>query len=214
MSQEKTTVATSSTPTMTPEEKALLQQQQQNNAFMLPYAQKNYAALSDNINAILTGGTPGAKGIGGIGDDQINEIVKNSLRDIPTSLQASGVLDSGAGQEYYGRQAANVRSGLAQFNTSAAQNLFNLAAGGQSNLQGQYQNQTNTMTNQLAGLRSINGTQTTLGMNPFLKSFQQGLGTSLGTGIGGGISGGLGGMASGSGAAAGINPGMLAAFGA
>lgn len=180
MGGEKTTTQQSRTETMTPEERALLQQQQQMNSFMQPYAQKNYAALSDNINAILMGQKPNAQGIGGIGDDQVNEIVRNSLRDIPTSLQASGVLDSGSAQEYYGRQASGVRSGLAQFNTTAAQNLFNLASGGQSNLQGQYQGNTNAMTSQLSGLRTINQSGSTIGMNPFLKSFQTSAGQTLG----------------------------------
>lgn len=182
MSGEKTTTKSSQQATATPEERALMQQQLNMNAFMQPYAQTNYADLSKNIQAILEGQQPMAKGIGGIGDDQITEIVKQSLRDLPTSLQASGVLDSGSAQEYYGRQAANVRSQMAQFNTSAAQNLFNLAAGGQSNLAGQFQSNTNNLTSQLAGLRNISGSTSTIGMNPFLKSFQTSLGQSIGSG--------------------------------
>lgn len=185
MGGEKTTQNKSETATMTDEERTLLQQQIGMNNFMKPFAQQNYAALSGNINSILTGQNPQAQGIGGIGDDQITEIVRNSLRDIPTSLQASGVLDSGSAQEYYGRQAGNIRSGLAQFNTSAAQNLFNLAAGGQSNLQGQYQSNANNLTSQLAGLRSINISGSTIGMNPFLKNFQTAAGTKLGEFTGG-----------------------------
>lgn len=176
MSGEKTTTQNSQQAQMTPEERQLLQQQIAQNNFMQPYANKNYAALSDNINAILNGKEPAAKGIGGVSDADMTNIVNQSLRDIPTSLQASGVLDSGAAQEYYGRQASNVRSGLAQFNVSSAQNLFNLASGGQSNLQGQYQNNTNTVTGQLAGLRNIITSGSTIGMNPFLKAFQTGLG--------------------------------------
>lgn len=177
---EKTTTMSSTTATQTPEEKALMNQQIDMNNFMNPYAKQNYADLSGNVQSVLEGKTPMAKGIGGIDDNQINEIVKQSLRDIPTSMQASGILDSGSAQEYYGRQASNVRSGLAQFNVSAAQNLFNLAAGGQSNLQNQYQSNTNNLTSQLAGLRTTTTSGSTIGMNPFLKSLQQSAGKSIG----------------------------------
>lgn len=167
---------------MTPEERTLLNQQISNNAFMQPYAQKNYAALSDNINAILNGQQPAAKGIGGIDETQTQSMVNAALRDIYPQFQSAGILDSGAAIQGGIRSASDVRNQNAQFNVSAAQNLFNLASGGQSNLQGQYQGGTNALTSQLAGLRTVNssGNQTTIAMNPFLKSFEQSAGKSFG----------------------------------
>lgn len=177
---EKTTQASTSKAEMTPEEQQLLQQQIDNNNFMLPYTQKNFAALSDNINSILNGNQPMAKGINGVDDAQTQSMVNASVRDVLPQFQSAGILDSGSAAQIATRTAADVRNQNAQFNVSAAQNLFNLASGGQSNLQGQYQNNTNTVTSQLAGLRQINSNQTTIGMNPFLKSFEQSAGKNIG----------------------------------
>lgn len=177
---ETTTTNSSTTAQATPEEKALMQQQINNNNFMQPYIQKNFSALSDNINAILNGQTPAAKGIGGVDDDQTQSMVNASLRDIMPQFQSAGIIDSGAAIQGGLRAASDVRNQNAQFNVSAAQNLFNLASGGQSNLQGQYQSNTNTLTNQLAGLRTTNTSGSTIGMNPFLKSFEQSAGSTFG----------------------------------
>lgn len=165
---------------MTPEERALLNQQIANNNFMMPYAQQNYADLSKNISAILQGNQPMARGIGGIDEQQTQDMSQAAVRSVLPQFQTAGILDSGAAFQGATNAAANVRNQNAQFNVSAAQNLFNLAAGGQSNLQGQYQSSTNNLTTQLAGLRQTNTNGTTVGMNPFLKSFQQSAGKSLG----------------------------------
>lgn len=176
---EKTTNQSSQTSTKTPEETALLQQQINQNNFMQPYVNKNFASLSDNIFAILNGQTPAAKGIGGVDEDQTQSMVNASLRDIYPQFQSAGILDSGAALQGGIRAATDVRNQNAQFNVSAAQNLFNLASGGQSNLQGQYQNNTNTLTSQLAGLRTTNTSGSTIGMNPFLKSAETNMGQNF-----------------------------------
>ncbi len=180
MGGEKTTTQTSQTAQATPEEKALMQQQIDMNNFMKPFAQQNYADLSKNIQAILEGNQPMAEGVGGINAGQTQEMVNASLRDVMPQFQSAGILDSGAAFQGGVRAAADIRNQNAQFNVSAAQNLFNLASGGQSNLQGQYQNNTNNLTNQLAGLRTVNTSGSTIGMNPFLKSFEQSAGQTLG----------------------------------
>lgn len=181
MGGEKTVTQSSQKSEMTPEERQLLQQQIANNNFMLPYSQKNYAALSDNIFAILSGQEPAAKGIGGINEDQTQSMVNASLRDIAPQFQSAGLTDSGLAYQGALRAAQDTRNQNAQFNVSAAQNLFNLASGGQSNLQGQYQGSTNSLVNQLSGLRTINQSGSTIGMNPFLKSFETSLGKTLGS---------------------------------
>lgn len=201
MGDEKTRVNVESQQKveMTPEERTLLNQNIEMNNFMRPYTQKNFSALSDNIYSILQGQEPAAKGIGGINDIQTQEMVNASMRDIMPSFQSAGILDSGMAAQMAHRTAGDIRNQNAQFNVGAAQNLFNLASGGQSNLQGQYQGNTNSLVGQLAGLRTINNNsqQLTRAMNPFLKSFQQSLGSGLGTGIAGGITGAAGGGAGG-----------------
>lgn len=179
MSGDKTTTQSSQQAQMTPEERQLLQQQIANNNFMTPYSQKNYAALSDNIFAILSGNQPAAKGIGGIDESQTQSMVNASLRDVAPQFQSAGLTDSGLAYQGGVRAAQDTRNQNAQFNVSAAQNLFNLASGGQSNLQGQYQGNTNALTSQLAGLRTVNQSGSTIGMNPFLKSFQQSAGQNI-----------------------------------
>ncbi len=181
---EKTTTTNSTTATATPEEKALMQQQLNMNNFMQPFAQTNYADLSKNIQAILEGNQPMAKGIGGIDDNQTNDMANAAVRGVLPQFQSAGILDSGIAFQGATRAASDIRNQNAQFNTSAAQNLFNLAAGGQSNLQGQFQGNTNNLTSQLAGLRTVNSSGSTIGMNPFLKSFQTQLGTQAANGVG------------------------------
>ncbi len=177
----------------TPEEKVLLQQQAANNAFMQPIAQKTYSDLSSNIQAILEGTTPMAKGIGGITEDQTQQMVNASLRDIAPQFQTNGILNSGEAAQIAGRTAMDTRNANAQFNVSAAQNLFNLASGGQSSLQSAYQNQQNSYGSQLAGLRTVSSSGST-SSNPFLNSFYSSAGTSLGKTLTGGRSLSFGGF--------------------
>lgn len=181
MPGEKTTTQSSQTATASPEEKQLQQQQISMNNFMQPFAQSNYAALSGNINSILTGQTPQAQGIGGISDAQNQSMVNQSVRSVLPQFQSAGILDSGIAIQGGIRAAQDISNANAQFNTSAAQNLFNLASGGQSNLQGQFQGNTNSLFGQMQGLRTTNQSGSTIGMNPFLKSFQTSLGQGLGS---------------------------------
>lgn len=166
---------------MTPEERQLQQQQIANNAFMMPYAQRNYSALSDNIFAILSGQQPAAQGIGGINEAQTQSMVNASLRDIAPQFQSAGLTDSGLAYQGGVRAAQDTRNQNAQFNVSAAQNLFNLASGGQSNLQGQYQGSTNSLFGQMGGLRQQNSSSTIFA-NPFQTAAQlmQGAGSMAG----------------------------------
>lgn len=180
MPGEKTTTQSTQQATATPQEQALNQQQIDMNNFMKPYAQQTYADLSNNIDAILKGNTPAAQGIGGVSDSQNQSMVNASVRSVLPQFQSAGILDSGIAAQGAIRAAQDTSNQNAQFNVSAAQNLFNIASGGQSNLQSQYQNSTNTLSNSLAGLRTVNQSGSTIGMNPFLKSFQQQAGKSTG----------------------------------
>ena len=178
--------------TATPEEREMERAQLEQFRQVSPY-QTQVQKSGLNLSNLLLGGQqlPGyLQGLtGGIDENQIQNIVRQSLRDIPTSLQASGILDSGEGQEYYARQAAGVRSNVAQFNIQNLQQLLNQALGGQAQVQQPINQATGMLGSQLAGLRSINqtGTTTTIGMNPFLKSFQQGAGSEFGKQVGSGF---------------------------
>jgi hypothetical protein len=88
------------------------------------------------------------------------------------------------------------------FNAQQLLNLLNLTIGAPAQIQQPVLAQNQMLSNNLAGLRSINtsGTSTTntvQSSNPFLTSFYSGLGGSLGKGIGSGITSGLPGFGSG-----------------
>lgn len=182
------TTQTTQQATATPQEQELNQQQINMNNFMQPYAQQNYADLSSNIDAILRGNTPMAQGIGGITDAQNQSMVNQSIKSVLPQFQSAGILDSGIATQGAINAAQNTSNQNAQFNVSAAQNLFNLAAGGQSNLQSQLQSNTNNLSNSLAGLRTTTG-NSTIFANPFQTASQlmQGAG-SLAQGVSGGKS--------------------------
>lgn len=180
--------------TATSQETTLMNQQIANNAFMTPIAQQTYSDLSSNIQAILTGQQPAAQGIGGITEDQTQSMVNQSLRDIMPQFQTSGILNSGEAAQVANLTAAQTRNSNAQFNVSAAQNLFNLASGGQSNLQNQSQNSTNNLTSELAGLRTTTNNQSVTS-NPFLQSFYSGAGTQASGNGAANTAGGIGSLA-------------------
>ena len=117
---------------------------------------------------------------GGISPEVTQGLVDQSLRDIKPGFQQGGILDSGVAASISARTAGDIRLNSAQFNLQNLQQLLNLAVGGQAQIQQPILSQSGQLGQRLAGLRSINqsGTsnQTSLGMNPFLKSFQQSAG--------------------------------------
>lgn len=176
-----TTTSTQSTQqaTPTPQEQGLEQNELNFSNFAQPLEEQTYGNLSSNINSILTGTTPMAQGIGGITDSQTQSMVNQSLRDIMPQFQSNGILNSGEAAQVANLTAAQTRNSNAQFNVSAAQNLFNLASGGQSNLQTQANQNNSTLGSQLAGLRTVSSSGST-SSNPFLNSFFSGAGGALG----------------------------------
>ena len=92
MGNTTTTTNQTQQATATPEEKVLLGQEAANNAFMQPIAQKSYSDLSSNIQAILEGRQPAATGVGGITEDQTQQMVNASLRDIAPQFQTISVV--------------------------------------------------------------------------------------------------------------------------
>jgi len=115
----------------------------------------------------------------GISPEITSDIVQESLRDIAPMFQASGILDSGTAASVAGRTAGDIRRGSAEYNISNLLNLLNLATGSTAQIQSPVLNQSANLGSRLGGLRSVTGTQTTTSMNPFVKSFQTGLGSTL-----------------------------------
>jgi hypothetical protein len=123
---------------------------------------------------------------GGISEDVTQQIVDKSLRDVKGFGQQGGLLDSGTLQSIAGRTSGDIRMGSAQFNLQNLSQLLNLALGGQAQVQQPIIGQASALGQRLAGLSSVsqtgNSTQTTKSMNPFMKSFQTGMGSWLGGG--------------------------------
>lgn len=127
---------------------------------------------------------------GGIDENATNTIVNQSLKDVNAQLAKSGAgtfMESGASQAIGARTAADTRSQAAQFNLQNLLQLLNIGVGGQAQVQAPITASNSQLGSRLAGLNAYNTTgtsnSTTMGMNPFLKSFSQSAGTSLGKGI-------------------------------
>jgi hypothetical protein len=193
MGKEKATttnvVNQTTTPTPSAEETRLNQldlQSREANQQGITDMQKNSLNLG---NLLLTGqNLPGyLQGLpGGISPEVTQSIVDQSLRDIRPGFQQGGILDSGVAASISARTAGDIRRGSAEFNLNNLQQLLNLAVGGQAQIQQPILAQSQALGGRLAGLRSTNtsgtGSTTNTSMNPFLKSFQTGLGSSLGSG--------------------------------
>lgn len=182
MPQEKTTTQSSQSTTATPEERqleALELQRQQTNAPYQTELDKNQYGLA---NLLLTGqNLPGnLQGAQGVSEQQTQNMASAAIRDILPQFQSAGILDSGSAIQSATRASADIRNQNAQFNVSAFQNLLNQALGGSSNLTGSNTQSNQVLGSQLAGLRSINASGSTIGMNPFLKSFQTTAGQTVG----------------------------------
>lgn len=125
---------------------------------------------------------------GGIDKATQDSIVQESLRQITPQFQQGGILNSGAAASISARTAGDVYRNSAQFNVQNLQQLLNLAVGGQAIPQATNLANTQTLSGSLQGLRSFNTsgntTQTQLGQNPFVNSFQQGFGGAAGKGLG------------------------------
>lgn len=208
--KDKSTTSTQTsgtqTVTATPEQTALNQLQLGQAQAADPMQRQINQSGMTAINQLLTGQPlPGyLQGLpGGIDENATNTIVNQSLRDVNTQLAKSGagtMMESGASQAIGARTAADTRSQAAQFNLQNLLQLLNIGVGGQASVQQPMSAITGQLGGRLQGLNSNswtgNSMQTTLGMNPFMKSFQQSAGTFLGTGGGfgykPGTSGGFG----------------------
>lgn len=191
MSQERDTKSDSQTTKVEPtdQEKALQGLQLGQAQAADPYQRQVNQSGLQLVNSLLNGQSlPGYLNQipGGISEDVTSGIVKQSLADIAPSFQSAGILDSGVAASISGRTAADIRTQAAQFNIQNLMQLLNQAIGGQASVQQPIMSNNQTLSSGLAGLRSTttSGSTTTLGMNPFLKSFQSSFGETLGKSFG------------------------------
>jgi len=180
MGTTKTTNTTTTTPTEA--EKQMQELQLQQYKATQPYQQETQISGLQLANNLLTGGKlpEGYQELwGGIGQDQTNAMIQQSLRSMMPQFQSQGLMDSGTMIQAGARTAGDIQSQNAQFNLGQKLNLLNLAVGGQAQIQSPVQGSTNLLANQLAGLRTT--TQTT--KNPFLtgSDIMTGIGTGIGT---------------------------------
>lgn len=187
--KETTTNNTNSTttPTATPQQQELNQLQLDQYKTLLPQSTAMQQSGFNLGNSLLNGqALPGyLNGLpGGIDKGVQDSIVQESLRQITPQFQAGGILNSGSAAAISARTAADVYRNSAQFNIQNLQQLLNLAVGGQAIPQATNLANTNTLSGSLQGLRSMNTsgntTQTQIGQNPFVSSFQTQAGTTLG----------------------------------
>ena len=129
----------------------------------------------------------------GISPTVTQDIVNQSMADIAPQFSQYGLLDSGTHASVAGRISGDIRRASEEFNIGNKFNLLNLALSGQAQVQQPLMAQSQMLGSQLAGLRSVNsqgsgsysGMSSVLGMNPFMKSFQQSAGQSLGSNFSG-----------------------------
>jgi len=189
MGQDKgsTVTNTTTTPKPTAEEtemnKMALAQQKE-----IQPQQTDYYKSAYNLSNLLLGGQqlPGylSSVTQGIDPNAIGQQAANYAKQNMPGMQSLGVLDSGESMRSIAKGISNdVLFPAQQFNSNLLMSLLGIASGQGSNATSQFQSGTNTLAQSLAGLRSINqqGTTSTYGMNPFLKSFQTSAGKTLGS---------------------------------
>lgn len=147
----------------------------------------------DVVSNLLTGNTEGLPGFlrtlaRGVDPSVTQGLVDQSLRDVNTQLAASGAgtfLESGPAQSIGARTAGDIRLASEESNLNRLLNLLNIGVGGQAQIQQPILATSANLGSRLAGLRSMSGTstgtQTSYGMNPFIKSFQSAAGTTFGS---------------------------------
>ena len=196
MGKERTTQETTSAQTQrataTPQEKRLNELSLERVEAGQPGQLQAITQGNQLVNQLLAGGQlPGylSQLTQGISPAAIgNQAAQLAQQNMP-GFQSAGILDSGVAFKETAKDIANnLLFPTEQFNIGNIQNLLNMAMGGQAQVQAAGTAAGSALGGQLAGLRNItsSGQQftTQLGMNPFTKAFQTGLGSSMGTSIG------------------------------
>lgn len=176
--------------TPTPQEQEMLNMQLEQMRRINPSLTQTQLSGLNTINSLF-GGLMGSQqlsgplgmALAGLDPTTINNMARQSVNDIAPRFQNSGILDSGVAAAISGRVAGDVRNQAAQFNVNNISNLLSMALSGQGQVQAPITAQQGILSNQLSGLRSMTGSSSgsTIGMNPFLRSFQESAGRTLGS---------------------------------
>lgn len=185
--------------TASPEEQQLIKLQLSQLQQFAPLQNQLNQNAGNLINALLQGQSlPGYLNQlpGGISAEDQAKAATSLTSKLNPQYQALGIFDSGTAFKDTSSQIANqITLPSAQFNLQNLQQLLSMAVGGQSQVQQPMLTTQGQLGQSLAGLKTINQSGsgsfsgTTIGMNPFLKSFQTGFGQKLGEGFGTKISG-------------------------
>lgn len=179
--------------TPTPEEQELLNLELERQKQAQPGMIQAQQSGLNLINQLLTGQSPLPGFFGtmaqGISPETIGTTATKMALNAMPGMQQLGLTDSGVAAKSISKNIAeNLLYPAEQFNIGSLQNLLNLALSGQAQVQQPVLAGANTLSQSLAGLRSVNTSGTTqvnsaqYGMNPFLKSFQTQAGKTLGGG--------------------------------
>jgi len=194
MGAEKQTSQTASQTQYTPTEEEKAMQKLQLGQYEQTVGPQTEAQLSglDLVNRLLTGQQlpDWYQNLqGGISPEAIGAQATQLTQQNMPGMQGLGILESGSAMRSISQDIANqLLFPAEQFNIGAKQNLLNLALSGSAQVQQPIMQGQSILSNQLAGLRTVNqtGSSTQKSMNPFLKSFQTSFGTQLGSTLGGG----------------------------
>lgn len=190
------------TVTASPEQRQLNQLQLEQAQAFDPMQRQLNSNAANFINSLFTGNIAGLGSIlgqaaAGSSGQALDDNVALGLKDVNGQLAKSGAgtfMESGASQAAGVRAATGMRQDAKQFDIGSILNLANLAVGGQAQIQQPINASSQALGQRLSGLNSYSGSSnsssSTIGMNPFLKSFQ----TTAGNGAGGAASGFGGGV--------------------
>lgn len=190
MGKEKTTQETqqaqSQTYQMSPEEKEMYKLSLDQAKASQPYAIQGIQNLGEMYNKLFTGQQIGGYFqplVEGISELAISDLSKEAVADISPALQQSGLIDSGVNARLQARTAGDIRRAGYEYNLNNLFRLLGLITTGQTQATQLGSSAASTASGIAKGTGTTTGTtsgmSTTTSMNPFLKSFQTGMGPAL-----------------------------------
>jgi hypothetical protein len=189
MGSSKQTSTSTTTPEMSAAEKQYQQMELNQYQQIQPYQTEMFKNAYGLGNQLLTSfGDQNSQMwqslIGGVTPEQQQRMISEQQRYLNPQFQQNGIMDSGLAYTASLRSATDLANQNAQFNVGALQNALNLALSGQAQVQNPFQNQSNSLASQLAGLRSTTQTNSSTYQPSGLSMAMQGM-----QGVGGMMSG-------------------------
>lgn len=185
--QESRTQTQTATPTA--EETELNKLELERRRQLQPLALESDKALLELIRPLSKGqNLPGIFGsLGqGVPEDIQNDIIQKSLADIAPQFQQLGILNSGPAAQISARLASDIRTQSFFEGTRQRENLLNILQGFPATAQAPALQESAVLAQQLAGLRSLQGTGfgTSTTKTPFFQTaFAGGIGQGIGASL-------------------------------